>query len=36
MKNKKFIDNDYLDKFRIKIFDNVKDIIQYLDMFKNE
>ena len=37
MKNKKFIDNDYLDKFRIKIFDNVKCckkfILRYISLF---
>lgn len=36
MKNKKFIDSDYLKKFRIKVFDKYEDIIQYLNMFKNE
>ncbi len=36
MKDKKFIDSDYIDKFKIRVFDNYQDIIQYLNIFGKE
>jgi uncharacterized protein (TIGR00730 family) len=36
MKEKKFIDSDYMDKFKIRVFDNYQDIIHYLNMFGKE
>lgn len=36
MKDKKFIDSDYISKFRIRVFDKYEDIVNYLNIFGNE